>query len=127
MAILLHITTHAEWAAGRAAGAYRPASLAAEGFIHCSTYDQAAATANRYFAGRADLVLLCIDEARLTAPLRYEAPPGRADQRFPSSVRATRARGCDRRGGISARPGRVVRIARGPAVTSRIYGGLQAL
>jgi uncharacterized protein (DUF952 family) len=79
MAILLHITTLADWAAGLAAGAYRPASLTAEGFIHCSTYAQAAATANRYFPGRTDLVLLCIEPSRLTAPLRFEPPPGRTE------------------------------------------------
>lgn len=92
MAVILHITTVAEWRAAVAAGAYRPASLEREGFIHCSTYDQAAATATRYFAGRSDLVLLCIDEARVAAPVRYEAPVStspsddrdpRADQRFP--------------------------------------------
>jgi uncharacterized protein (DUF952 family) len=92
MAIVLHITTDAEWRAAIAAGSYRPASLEREGFIHCSTYDQAAATANKFFAGRTDLVLLCIDEDRVAAPIRYEPPapasPGvapdpRADQRFP--------------------------------------------
>ena len=90
MAILLHITTHADWSLALAAGAYRPASLAVEGFIHCSTYAQTAATANRYFAGRTDLLLLCIDDRLLDVPLRYEAPiaagPGpnpRADERFP--------------------------------------------
>lgn len=81
--MILHITTRPEWAAAVAAGAYRPASLAAEGFIHCSTYAQAAATADRYFPGRDDLVLLCIDEARLGTQLRYEAPPGRPTERFP--------------------------------------------
>lgn len=83
MAILLHITTSAEWAAALVAGSYHPASLTAEGFIHCSTYAQAPATAARYFRGREDLVLLCIDEARLTVPLRYEAPPGRPDEHYP--------------------------------------------
>jgi len=93
MAFVLHITTDAEWRASVAAGSHRPASLEREGFIHCSTYDQAAGTATKYFAGRTDLVLLCIDEARVAAPIRYEppasaAPPGvdrdpRADQRFP--------------------------------------------
>lgn len=90
MAILFHITTHHDWAIALAAGAYRPASLALEGFIHCSTSAQATATANRYFAGRDDLVLLCIDDTQLGAPLRYEPPlapnPGpnpRADERFP--------------------------------------------
>jgi uncharacterized protein (DUF952 family) len=92
MATVLHITSDAEWRAGVAAGSYRPASLDREGFIHCSTYDQAAATATAFFAGRTDLILLCIDEARVTAPMRYEAPaataPGagrdpRAGERFP--------------------------------------------
>lgn len=92
MAVILHITTDAEWRAAVAAGGYRPDSLDREGFIHCSTYDQAAATATAFFAGRTDLVLLCIDEARVAAPIRYERPapasPGaapdpRADQRFP--------------------------------------------
>lgn len=92
MAIILHITTEAEWRAAVAAGSYRPASLDREGFIHCSTYDQVAASATQFFAGRTDLVLLCIDEARVAAPIRYEPPapalPGtgadpRADQRFP--------------------------------------------
>ena len=92
MAVVLHITTDAEWRAGVAAGSYRPASLDREGFIHCSTYDQAAGTATRYFAGRSDLILLCIDEARVTAAIRYEPPAPaapaagrdpRADERFP--------------------------------------------
>jgi len=73
MAIILHITTAAAWDAARAAGSYQPASLVDEGFIHCSTPAQAAGTANRYFHGRTDLVLLCIDDARI-ADLRYEPP-----------------------------------------------------
>jgi uncharacterized protein (DUF952 family) len=93
MAIILHITTRADWDAARAAGSYRPASLAAEGFIHCSTPAQAVATADRYFRGCTDLILLCIDEARVAAGVRYEppsppsmtgrAPDPRAGERFP--------------------------------------------
>ena len=35
------------------------------------------ATANSFFRGQRDLLLLCIDEGKLAAPLRYEsaAPP----------------------------------------------------
>lgn len=90
MATILHITTRAEWDAARIAGSYRPASLEREGFIHCSTPAQTVATANKYFRGRTDLVLLCIDEARVAAELRYEAPvpvgdalDPRAGERFP--------------------------------------------
>jgi uncharacterized protein (DUF952 family) len=78
VAAVLHITTDAGWRAAVAAGSYRPASHDREGFIHCSTYDQAAATATKYFAGHTDLVLLCIDEARVAAPIRYEPPPSPA-------------------------------------------------
>jgi uncharacterized protein (DUF952 family) len=86
MAILHHITTQAEWDAARAAGAYRPASLAREGFIHTSTPAQTIATANAIFRGRTDLVLLYIDEAKVDAEIRYEHPPAsdaRAAERFP--------------------------------------------
>lgn len=90
MATILHITTWADWDAARAAGSYRPASLDHEGFIHCSTPAQVAGSANRYFRGRTDLVLLCIDESRVAAQLRYEppaavggVPDSRAGELFP--------------------------------------------
>jgi len=86
MAIILHITTQAEWDAARAAGSYRPASLAREGFIHASTPEQAVATANAHFRGRRDLILLCIDEDRVAAAIHYEHPAAhdpRAHERFP--------------------------------------------
>jgi uncharacterized protein (DUF952 family) len=90
MATILHITTTADWDAARATGGYRPTSLAHEGFIHCSTPAQAVASADKYFRGRTDLILLCIDEARVAAELRYEppapiggAPDPRAGELFP--------------------------------------------
>jgi uncharacterized protein (DUF952 family) len=79
MAVVFHIAARAEWDLALAAGAYRTGSLDTEGFIHCSTAGQVAATANRLFAGRSDLVLLCVDGERLEAALRYEPvadPPG---------------------------------------------------
>lgn len=91
MVLIHHIATAADWAAAQAAGDYRPASLDSEGFVHASTPAQLLATANAYFRGRADLVLLDLDEARLP-DVRYEAPapppgvmpaPDRAAQRFP--------------------------------------------
>lgn len=75
--VILHIARRAEWNSARARGSYRPSSFEHDGFIHCSTLAQAAMTANRFFHGQRDLVLLHIDERRLTAPPRYEpaAPP----------------------------------------------------
>lgn len=52
---------------------YRAESLASEGFIHCSFAEQVALTANRFYAEQQDLLVLHIDPARLTSPLREEA------------------------------------------------------
>ena len=116
MQIILHIATRADWEAALAAGSYQPASLADEGFIHGSTPAQAVGTANKYFRGRSDLILLCIDEARVAAEVRYEAPAGiadaadpRAHERFPhvhgalnlDAVIRTVAFPCDRDGGFA--------------------------
>ena len=113
MAIILHVTTRADWDAARATGSYHPASLEREGFIHCSTPAQAVDTANKYFPGRTDLILLCIDESRVAGEVRYEppaavggAPDPRADQLFPhiygpldpDAVVRTVAFPCDRDG-----------------------------
>jgi uncharacterized protein (DUF952 family) len=70
--MLLHIVKRAEWDEAIRRGSYEPSSLPAEGFIHCSTTDQVIETANRFFLGQDDLVLLCVDERRLTATLKYE-------------------------------------------------------
>lgn len=83
MSVVFHIATRAEWQLALAAGTYRTGSLAAEGFIHCSTAEQVAGTANRIFAGRTDLVLLFIDGARLGAALRYEAAADLPGAEFP--------------------------------------------
>lgn len=56
-------------------GYYRPASLAQEGFIHCSLAAAVLPVANDYFGNETDqLLLLQIDPAQLTAPVKYEAP-----------------------------------------------------
>lgn len=72
MATLYHIAARADWAGAAGRNAYEPDSVRREGFIHCSTGAQHARTANRFFAGRDDLVLLLIDSERLASPLRYE-------------------------------------------------------
>jgi glutathione S-transferase len=51
---------------------FEAASLADEGFVHCSYADQVARSANRFYADATDLLLLTIDTARLSSPLREE-------------------------------------------------------
>ena len=77
---ILHITTETAWQAAQSTGEYRADSLESEGFIHCSTLEQVIATANRYYAGRRDLVLLWIDPHALAADLRWEEAHG---ERYP--------------------------------------------
>lgn len=70
--MILHITHRPDWEAAQATGEYRADSLAAEGFIHCSTVEQVLGPANEFYRSQDDLVLLVIDPARLAAELVYE-------------------------------------------------------
>ena len=72
MVLILHIVEVSVWARAQAAGRYEAASLASQGFIHCSLPNQAVRVANALFRGRQDLVLLVIDPERLRAEVRYE-------------------------------------------------------
>lgn len=56
-------------------GAYRGDTLASEGFVHCSEPHQVVRTADRFFRGRAGLVLLLIDEAKVGPEVKREASP----------------------------------------------------
>ena len=82
MTIIYHLSTRAAWQAAAEAGAYTADSLASEGFIHCSTAQQVRATATRIFAGRTDLILLCVDSAQVEPEIRYENLEG-GDNLFP--------------------------------------------
>jgi uncharacterized protein (DUF952 family) len=79
--VILHIATRDAWQQAQAAGAYRGDTLDVQGFIHCSRPEQLVAVANARFRSRADLLLLSIDESRLTAELREEE--GEPGQLFP--------------------------------------------
>jgi uncharacterized protein (DUF952 family) len=79
---VLHLTAETDWAEAEREGTYRPASLASEGFIHCSEPQQVLWVANRLFRNRQDLVLLHIDILKLKSPGRYENLEG-GDQLFP--------------------------------------------
>jgi uncharacterized protein (DUF952 family) len=74
--LICHITSRAEWLAAERRGEYRAASLETEGFMHASTLEQVLAVANAFYRGRGDLVLLLVDETRLSARLEWEPPAG---------------------------------------------------
>ena len=86
MAELFHITDRALWERAVLVGEHRMSTrdvtLEQEGFIHCSLPHQLRGVAERYYADAGDLVVLVIDDGRLTAPVRYEQPAHGADE-FP--------------------------------------------
>jgi uncharacterized protein (DUF952 family) len=74
MPLIYHLVPRPAWEQALAEGGdYRAASLASEGFIHCSDAAQVARSANRYYADEPDLLLLHVDPARLRSDLCYEA------------------------------------------------------
>lgn len=80
--ILLHIAESELWESQKETNSYTPASFEEDGFIHASLPRQVTDVANRYYEGRADLVLLVIDTGRVEAPTRFEDLTGEGD-RYP--------------------------------------------
>lgn len=79
--MVFHLVDRAGWALAVDRGEHRPPSLESQGFVHLSLKEQVLGTANRFFAGRVDLLLLEIDEARLPGALKMEE--GEPGQLFP--------------------------------------------
>ncbi|WP_418956249.1 DUF952 domain-containing protein [Streptomyces tritici] len=79
--MLMHVVPLDTWIAAPEA-AYAPPSLAAEGFVHCSPDEQAAlAIADAHYRDvPGTLLVLVLDEARLSAEVRWE---GGEDRLFP--------------------------------------------
>lgn len=79
--MIFHIAREADWRAAVDAGSYRVSTLGRtleeEGFIHCSRSEQVLGVAERFYGGEDALLLLTVDPARLTSPLRNdEVAPG---------------------------------------------------
>ncbi len=72
--MIYHITSREAWREAQVKGEYTAPSLASEGFIHCSRPEQLAGVIREFYADAASLLLLIIDEKRLSAELRWEAP-----------------------------------------------------
>ena len=70
--MIFHIAEKSVWEACERLDRYVPVNIQNEGFVHCSKLSQVEKTANNYYRGRDDLVLLVIDPEKLEAVLRYE-------------------------------------------------------
>ena len=80
--MIYHVVTNSNWQKALQQGFYAADSLAAEGFIHCSKQEQVKGVLERYYTGQSDLLLLHIDETKLTAILKYELAPS-VNEAFP--------------------------------------------
>jgi uncharacterized protein (DUF952 family) len=74
--LILHLCPQSAWQEALTSGAYHPASLETEGFIHCSRPPQILDVANRYFLGAKDLILLWIEKKDLLPEVRWEPSGG---------------------------------------------------
>ena len=80
--MIYHITTKQQWNDAQKKGFFDELSLRIEGFIHNSTEAQVAGVIERYYKGKTDLLLMHIDENKLTAELKYELAPS-VNELFP--------------------------------------------
>ncbi|WP_067505339.1 DUF952 domain-containing protein [Actinoplanes sp. TFC3] len=83
--MILHFCPRADWEAALRMGTYTAPSLAAQGFLHCSSPEQVHIPANLLVRGRTDILLLVLDEAKLPKPVVWEDgdPPDPDGQQFP--------------------------------------------
>ncbi len=82
--IIYHITSKAAWENAQRIGQYIAPSLESEGFIHASTGEQVAGTANLFFRDQTGLVLLVLDTTLLQPEVRFDAVTTHgAEQLFP--------------------------------------------
>jgi uncharacterized protein (DUF952 family) len=80
--MIYHVTTKQDWEKAQQEGYYEAGSLATEGFIHCSRQEQILGVLERYYKGQDDLLLLHLDETKLSAPMKYELAPS-VNEEFP--------------------------------------------
>ena len=72
----------AEWRDAERASVFSGSAVdRRDGYIHFSTSDQVIETAQKYFAGQRDLVLVSVDAAALSDRLKWE--PSRGGALFP--------------------------------------------
>jgi uncharacterized protein (DUF952 family) len=74
--MILHLVSEAEWDAKPADQPYVPNTFAKDGFIHCTQGDDLLLQAANgfYKAVPGDFLVLVIDESKVKAPVKWEAP-----------------------------------------------------
>lgn len=80
--MIYHVAEVSEWERQKPSGFFEVPSLHKEGFIHSSHKEQVAGVLERYYKNAANLILLHIDELKLTAELKEELAPS-VNEYFP--------------------------------------------
>jgi uncharacterized protein (DUF952 family) len=80
--MLYHIAIQKEWEQAQTNGAYAPTAYAAEGFIHACKEEQIEGVLQRHFKNMDGLIILHIDEKRLSVPHTFVFVPAVGDE-FP--------------------------------------------
>ncbi len=80
--MIYHVTRKNDWAKALSNGFYEAPSLKLEGYIHTSSVAQITGVLERYFAKEKELLLLHIDEEKLTSPVKYQLAES-IDEIFP--------------------------------------------
>ena len=80
--MIYHVVNKNQWQQALQQGYYEAPSLATEGFIHLSKKEQVAGVLERYYQSAKDLLLLHVEESKLTAELKYEISPS-VNEAFP--------------------------------------------
>ena len=82
MSLIFKIIDEAAWKNACVRGIFHGAEIdLADGYIHFSTAEQLAETAEKHFKGRDGLLLVAVEEAVLGKALKYE--PARGGKLFP--------------------------------------------
>lgn len=68
--MIYHITERDEWE--NSDKYYCPVSFNNDGFIHCSTNDKIEESANKFFKGKSVILVLSIDEKKVSAEIKWE-------------------------------------------------------
>jgi len=77
--VVYKITSQQEWDAALAANHYPGAAIdLADGFIHFSTAEQAAETAEKHFRGQTDLLLVAVETEAYGDAMKWEVSRGGA-------------------------------------------------
>jgi len=77
--MIYHIVTSERWSAFAHKTEYVSETLDTETFVHCSRKEQVAGVLSRFYTGATGLLLMEIDESKLSSPLLYEPATDVAD------------------------------------------------